>query len=76
MHISQLCLVDLAGSERSNRTGNQGSRMKESGAINKSLTVLRRCIEQLRWVDNAIELVHIYCNIHIYVLISARIKCK
>lgn len=48
IHVSQLSLVDLAGSERSNRTGNIGDRMRETGNINESLMTLRQCIEQLR----------------------------
>ena len=37
-----------AGSERADRTGNEGMRLQESGAINSSLTCLGRCIETLR----------------------------
>ncbi|CAH1789923.1 unnamed protein product [Owenia fusiformis] len=46
--VSQLSLVDLAGSERTNRTNNEGSRLREAGNINQSLMVLRTCIELLR----------------------------
>ncbi|KAK3246715.1 hypothetical protein CYMTET_43762 [Cymbomonas tetramitiformis] len=44
-----LSFVDLAGSERAGRTGNTGARMKESAAINSSLTILGRCLKALRW---------------------------
>ncbi|XP_063231928.1 kinesin-like protein KIF23 [Bacillus rossius redtenbacheri] len=46
--VSQLSLVDLAGSERTNRTKNQGQRLKEAGNINNSLMTLRTCLEVLR----------------------------
>jgi hypothetical protein len=46
--VSQLSLVDLAGSERSKRTENKGERLMESGKINQSLSVLRKCFDQLR----------------------------
>ncbi|PAV56833.1 hypothetical protein WR25_09651 [Diploscapter pachys] len=46
--VSQLSLVDLAGSERAKRTFNVGDRLAEAGNINKSLMVLRQCIEKLR----------------------------
>lgn len=47
--ISNIKLVDLAGSERLNKTKNFGQqdRMKEGSLINKSLTVLGRCINIL-----------------------------
>jgi kinesin family protein 22 len=44
---SKLHFIDLAGSEDNKRTGNQGARMKESGAINKSLFVLGQVVEAL-----------------------------
>ena len=53
MVISQLSLVDLAGSERTNRTKNSGDRLKEAGQINKSLSVLKMCIDDLR--DNQLN---------------------
>ncbi len=46
--ISQLSLVDLAGSERTNRTRNEGPRLREAGNINNSLMTLRSCLEMLR----------------------------
>ncbi|CAH2354717.1 hypothetical protein CLIB1423_18S02124 [[Candida] railenensis] len=47
--ISNIKLVDLAGSERLNKTKvfKQQDRMKEGASINKSLTVLGRCINML-----------------------------
>ncbi|KHN78564.1 Kinesin-like protein KIF23 [Toxocara canis] len=48
IHVSQLSLVDLAGSERTKRTGNEGTRLVETGKINQSLLVLRQCFEKLR----------------------------
>jgi hypothetical protein len=38
--VSKINLVDLAGSERQNRTNATGARLKESGFINKSLSLL------------------------------------
>ncbi|XP_052787573.1 kinesin-like protein KIF23 isoform X2 [Mya arenaria] len=46
--VSQLSLVDLAGSERTNRTKNQGDRLKEASNINQTLMALRNCLELLR----------------------------
>lgn len=47
--ISNIKLVDLAGSERLNKTQvfGQQDRVKEGSIINKSLTVLGRCINEL-----------------------------
>lgn len=47
--LSSIRLVDLAGSERLHKTGlfGQADRMKEGTQINKSLTVLGRCINIL-----------------------------
>ena len=44
---SQINLVDLAGSEKVGQTGAEGQRLKEAGAINKSLTMLGNCISVL-----------------------------
>lgn len=43
----KLYLVDLAGSEDNRRTGNQGIRLKESGAINLSLFSLSKVVDSL-----------------------------
>ncbi|CAM4673855.1 unnamed protein product [Leuciscus chuanchicus] len=43
----KLYLVDLAGSEDNRLTGNQGMRLKESGAINLSLFTLSKVVEAL-----------------------------
>ncbi|XP_038636832.1 kinesin-like protein KIF22 [Scyliorhinus canicula] len=43
----KLYLIDLAGSEDNRRTGNQGIRLKESGAINTSLFVLSKVVDAL-----------------------------
>ncbi|XP_074053390.1 kinesin-like protein KIF22 isoform X2 [Macrotis lagotis] len=43
----KLYLIDLAGSEDNRRTGNQGLRLKESGAINASLFVLSKVVDAL-----------------------------
>lgn len=40
-------LVDLAGSENNKLTGNDASRMAESAAINKSLSVLGQVVHAL-----------------------------
>lgn len=45
--FSVINLVDLAGSEKVGQTGAEGQRLKEAGAINKSLTVLGNCISVL-----------------------------
>ncbi|XP_062297994.1 kinesin-like protein KIF22 [Scomber scombrus] len=45
--IGKLYLVDLAGSEDNRRTGNQGIRLKESGAINLSLFTLSKVVDSL-----------------------------
>jgi len=41
---SKVALIDLAGSERSSSAGTSGTRLKEGGAINKSLTTLGKVI--------------------------------
>ncbi|XP_050410651.1 kinesin-like protein KIF22 isoform X2 [Patella vulgata] len=43
----KIYLIDLAGSEDNRRTGNQGIRLKESGAINKSLFVLGEVVDAI-----------------------------
>ncbi|XP_062274108.1 kinesin-like protein KIF27 [Scomber scombrus] len=44
---SKLCLVDLAGSERAGKTGNTGTRLKESVHINTGLLALGNVIRAL-----------------------------
>ncbi|KAF7650286.1 hypothetical protein LDENG_00128100 [Lucifuga dentata] len=44
---SKLCLVDLAGSERAGKTGNTGTRFKESVFINSDLLALSKVIRAL-----------------------------
>ncbi|KAM9360677.1 kinesin-like protein KIF27 [Symphorus nematophorus] len=44
---SKLCLVDLAGSERAGKTGNTGTRIKESAHINTGLLALGNVIRAL-----------------------------
>ncbi|XP_028270102.1 kinesin-like protein KIF27 isoform X2 [Parambassis ranga] len=44
---SKLCLVDLAGSERAGKTGNTGTRLKESSQINTGLLALGNVIRAL-----------------------------
>ena len=43
----KLYIIDLAGSEDNRRTGNQGMRLKESGAINSSLLALGQVVDAL-----------------------------
>ncbi|EDO39270.1 predicted protein [Nematostella vectensis] len=43
----KMYLVDLAGSEDNRRTGNEGIRLKESGAINGSLFALGQVVDAL-----------------------------
>ena len=47
VQLSILNLVDLAGSERSDAAGTHGSRLKEGGHINKSLSALAMVISKL-----------------------------
>ena len=47
MTTSKLQLVDLSGSEKTALTGNEGSQLKESIDINKSLFTLRQVISAL-----------------------------
>ncbi|KAF9067932.1 P-loop containing nucleoside triphosphate hydrolase protein, partial [Rhodocollybia butyracea] len=49
--VGKLHLLDLAGSENNNLTGNNRERMKESAAINTSLTALGKVVSVLN--DNA-----------------------
>lgn len=44
---SKVNLIDLAGSERTGKIGNKGIVFDEGASINKSLTVLGRCIKVL-----------------------------
>ena len=44
---SKVNLIDLAGSERTGAIGNKGVVFEEGASINKSLTVLGRCIKAL-----------------------------
>ncbi|ODN01270.1 Kinesin-like protein KIF20B [Orchesella cincta] len=46
--VHRLTFCDLAGMERANQTENEGFRLKESGTINNSLTVLLKVIRLLR----------------------------
>lgn len=45
---SSFKFCDLAGAERSKKTGNIGERLKESGGINASLSVLGKCLEAVQ----------------------------
>ncbi|WRT67087.1 uncharacterized protein IL334_004053 [Kwoniella shivajii] len=45
--IGKICLTDLAGSENNNLTGNDKERMRESSAINTSLTTLGKVVDAL-----------------------------
>eukprot|EP01133_Synstelium_polycarpum_P010727 gene10727-12486_t len=49
---SRLSLIDLAGSERQKSTEAAGSRLKEAGSINKSLSVLGNVIRSLVDIAN------------------------
>lgn len=54
MHVcdcpGRLHLVDLAGSERLNKGGNEGARVTEAKAINKSLSSLGKVVMALTQV--------------------------
>lgn len=52
IRTSQLNLVDLAGSERQKDTNTGGTRLKEAGSINKSLSVLGNVIMSLVELSN------------------------
>lgn len=43
-HRSSLHLVDMAGSERQGQTHASGDRLRESGLINKTLSIIRRVV--------------------------------
>ncbi len=45
--LTKITLIDLAGSERAKTAESSGVRLKEGGAINKSLSVLGNVIAQL-----------------------------
>lgn len=45
--IGKFYLIDLAGSEDNRKTGNEGIRLKESGAINSSLFALGQVVDAL-----------------------------
>nr|XP_058973262.1 kinesin-like protein KIF22 [Pocillopora verrucosa] len=45
--IGKFHLIDLAGSEDNRKTGNEGIRLKESGAINSSLFALGQVVDAL-----------------------------
>ncbi|WVQ71595.1 hypothetical protein IAR50_001135 [Cryptococcus sp. DSM 104548] len=47
----KICLTDLAGSENNNLTGNDKERMRESSAINTSLTTLGKVVDALNIVQ-------------------------
>jgi len=49
---SKINLVDLAGSERSDKVGTTGNALVEGNNINKSLSVLGRCIKALVAISN------------------------
>ncbi|OCF54182.1 microtubule motor protein [Kwoniella mangroviensis CBS 10435] len=46
----KICLTDLAGSENNNLTGNDKERMRESSAINTSLTTLGKVVDALNLI--------------------------
>lgn len=52
-------LVDLAGSENNKLTGNDASRMAESAAINKSLSVLGQVVHALN--SNQVNSLTVVC---------------
>lgn len=52
---SRISFVDLAGSERVGRTGTSGARFKETVSINSSLMTLGRCLESLRYNQQALK---------------------
>ena len=52
--LGKIHLVDLAGSEDNRRADNAGQRLKESGAINRSLFTLSQVVEALNRGDTRI----------------------
>jgi kinesin family protein 22 len=65
-YTGKLYIIDLAGSENNKKTGNQGIRLKESGAINNSLFALGKVVDALtqHLVSSVFKavFVHIYPN--------------
>ncbi|OXH40593.1 microtubule motor protein [Cryptococcus neoformans] len=47
VNYGKICFTDLAGSENNNLTGNDRERMRESSAINTSLTTLGKVVDAL-----------------------------
>lgn len=62
--VSKINLIDLAGSERTGKIGNKGIVFDEGASINKSLTVLGRCIKVLT-LTCLLTYLHLYTNTHI-----------
>ena len=60
--VSRINLVDLAGSENNKLTGNDPTRMAESAAINKSLSVLGQVVHALN--QGHVSLMVEYCHRH------------
>ena len=48
-------IADLAGIERANRAGTKGENLKETGQINNSLLILRKCFDAMEQNSNIIQ---------------------
>ena len=48
-------IADLAGVERANRAGTKGENLKETGQINNSLLILRKCFDAMEQNSNIIQ---------------------
>ena len=48
-------IADLAGIERANRAGTKGESLKETGQINNSLLILRKCFDAMEQNSNIIQ---------------------
>ena len=47
--VSRMCVVDLAGAERQKKTNSSGAGLQEASSINKDLSVLGKCLRDLRF---------------------------